>query len=182
MTNTRQSDCRASTRTARQRVNATSTRRPAGASPVRVFIAGALFLGVVSLCLPAQDAPPMSVEAAAPPVEVAVPAPSITAVAKVLSVRDGDTLKVRIQFECDVRLLGCWSPEITGAVKLEGMKARDNLQRLALGKTGIVHIPLTSENIGKATSMGRILGRVYVDGKDLSAEQVKAGFATESKE
>jgi endonuclease YncB( thermonuclease family) len=129
---------------------------------------------IVCLCLPAESPPA--------PVEVIVPAPSITAAAKILSIRDGDTLKVRIQFECDVRLLDCWSPEITGDEKPEGLKARDNLQRLALGKTGIVHIPLTSENIGKATSMGRILGRVYVDGKDLSAEQVKAGFATESKE
>jgi endonuclease YncB( thermonuclease family) len=156
--------------------------------PLRIIVGlklAVMSLGIcafVAIALAQPEPPPAPAEAPAPPVEVAVPAPSITAAAKILSVRDGDTLKVRIQFECDVRLLDCWSPEITGAEKPEGMKARDNLQRLALGKTGIVHIPLTSENIGKATSMGRILGRVYVDGKDLSAEQVKAGFATESKE
>lgn len=110
------------------------------------------------------------------------PSPALTAPCKVLSVHDGDTLKVRIQFEADIRLLDCWAPEITGESKPEGMKSQQHLQRLALGQNAIVHIPLNHENIGRATSMGRILGKVYVDGKDMSAEQVKAGFATETKQ
>lgn len=126
------------------------------------------------------DAAPALSDAAPFPAN-AVPTPALTAPCKILSVRDGDTLKVRIQFEADIRLLDCWAPEITGSSKPEGMKSQANLQRMALGRDAILHIPLSHENIGRATSMGRILGRVYVDGKDLSAEQVKAGFATEEK-
>ena len=112
---------------------------------------------------------------------VEVPAMGISVPARVLSVHDGDTLKVEVKFVMDVRLLDCWSPELKGDERLKGFAARDNLKKLAEGKTGVLHVPLTSDNIGKATSMGRILGRVIINGDDLSYEQVKAKHATKTK-
>lgn len=109
------------------------------------------------------------------------PQPAIVLPCEVLSIHDGDTLKVECRFVMDIRLLDCWSPEITGDEKPLGLKAKANLQRLAEGKEGVVTIPLTSDNIGKATTLGRILGRVSIDGKDLSEQQVKAKFATKEK-
>jgi endonuclease YncB( thermonuclease family) len=140
---------------------------------------------VTALMTYQEDPPPVPYEvpAHAPPIEECTPVPAfgMTVPVKVLSVRDGDTLKVRVQFECDVRLLDCWAPEVTGPEKLEGFKSRDSLMRMALGKTGVLYVPLSHENIGRATSMGRVLGHVYVDGQDLSAEQVKKGFAKPEK-
>lgn len=110
------------------------------------------------------------------------PQPCVIYPCRVLSIRDGDTLKIECRVVLDVRLLDAWAAEITGDEKPRGLKAKANLQKLAEGKSGIVTIPLTSDNIGKATSMSRILGRISIDGKDLSAEQVKAGFATKTKD
>lgn len=115
-----------------------------------------------------------------PPIEN--PQPCVVYPCRVLSIRDGDTLKIECRVVLDVRLLDAWAAEITGDEKPAGLKAKANLQRLAEGKSGVVTIPLTSDNIGKATSMSRILGRISIDGKDLSIEQVKAGFATKTKD
>lgn len=101
---------------------------------------------------------------------------------RVISVHDGDTLKVECRFTMDIRLLDCWAPELSGANRLAGFKSRDNLKTLAEGKTGIVSIPLNSDNIGKATSMSRVLGRVLINGDDMGYLQVKGGFATKTKE
>lgn len=113
---------------------------------------------------------------------VHVPSVGLTMPCKILSVHDGDTLKVECKIVMDVRLLDCWAPELHGEDRLKGMKSRDNLKLIADGKSGIVYVPLTSDNIGKATSMSRILGRVYIGGDDLSYEQTRKGFATKTKE
>jgi len=111
-----------------------------------------------------------------------VPQLGITLPCKVLSVHDGDTLKVECRFTMDIRLLDCWAPELSGADRLAGFKSRDNLKAIAEGKTGIVSVPLTSDNIGKATSMSRVLGRVLINGDDVGYLQVQGGFATKTKE
>lgn len=109
------------------------------------------------------------------------PNPGITLPCKILSVHDGDTLKVECRFQMDIRLLDCWAPEITGDEKPDGLISKEALRKLVDGKEGFVTVPLTSENIGKATSMSRVLGRVVVDGVDLSEQQVRGKFATKEK-
>lgn len=111
-----------------------------------------------------------------------VPQLGVALPCKVLSVHDGDTLKVECRFTMDIRLLDCWAPELSGENRIAGFKSRDNLKTLAEGKTGIVSVPLNSDNIGKATSMSRVLGRVLINGDDVGYLQVKNGFATKSKE
>lgn len=105
----------------------------------------------------------------------------VTIPARVLSVHDGDTLKVECRVVMDVRLLDCWAPEITGATKESGIKSKLNLQRMAEGKSAVLHVPWNGE-IGKMTSLGRVLGKVIVNGKDMSAEQVQSGNAKAAKE
>jgi endonuclease YncB( thermonuclease family) len=111
-----------------------------------------------------------------------VPQLGIALPCKVLSVHDGDTLKVECKITMDIRLLDCWAPELSGENRLAGFKSRDNLRALAEGKTGIVSIPLNSDNIGKATSMSRVLGRVLINGDDVGYLQVKGGFAKKAKD
>lgn len=93
---------------------------------------------------------------------------------------DGDTLEVELTRTVAIRLEDCWCPEIRGAQKPDGEKAKANLERLAGGKSVVVHVPWKQKTADLFT-FGRAVARVYVDGKDLSAEQVKAGFATEEK-
>lgn len=118
---------------------------------------------------------------AEPKVKPVAPEVAFTLPASVLSIHDGDTLKVRVQFEMDIRMIDCWAPEVTGKEKPLGIISREHLRKLAEGKDAVVHIPLTSANIGKLTSMSRVLGRVYVDGVDLSEYQVTAGHAARTK-
>lgn len=110
-----------------------------------------------------------------------VPQHGIALPCKVLSVHDGDTLKVECKFTMDIRLLDCWAPELSGENRLAGFKSRDNLKTMAEGKIGIVSVPLNSDNVGKVTSMSRVLGRVLVNGDDVGYLQVKGGFATKTK-
>jgi endonuclease YncB( thermonuclease family) len=42
-------------------------------------------------------------------------------------------------------------------------------------------IPLNGDRFDDVITLGRVLGRVSVDGRDLSEQQVKAGHAKESK-
>lgn len=109
------------------------------------------------------------------------PQPAISLPCEVISVHDGDTLKVECRIEMDIRLLDCWTPEIHGNEKPAGIKSMLNLKKIADGKKGVVHIPLNAVNIGKSTSMSRVLGRLYIDGKDVSDQQVKGGFAATTK-
>ena len=126
------------------------------------------------------------------------PQPGWTTVGEVVAVKDGDTVKVRITREIDVRLLGCWAaesrrdPRIKSdidkeAAKLRGIAAKEHLTRVALGKRCVLMIPTqtdkddTTSDIGDVFSLSRALGRVWVDGKDLSELQVERGYATATK-
>lgn len=111
-----------------------------------------------------------------------VPVLGISVPGKVLSVHDGDTLKVECRVVMDIRLLDCWAPELKGESKEAGIRSREHLKRLADGKPCIVHVPWNAENIGKMTTLGRVLGKVYVNGDDLSYEQVRKKMATKTKE
>ena len=130
------------------------------------LLSAAILFGVVSATLP-EDA--------------TIIQPGITLPCRVISVHDGDTLKIECRVEMDIRLLDCWAPEIHGDEKQDGLKSLENLKKIAEGKDGVVTIPLNGPNIGKATSLSRVLGKITIDGKDLSDQQVKGGFAAPTK-
>ena len=126
------------------------------------------------------------------------PQPGWTTIGEVVAVPDGDTVKVRITREIDVRLLGVWAPESRRdpriksdidreAAKLRGIAAKEHLARVALGKRCTLTIPThtddedTTSDIGDVFSLSRALGRVWVGGKDLSELQVERGYATATK-
>ena len=127
------------------------------------------------------------------------PQPGWTTIGEVVAVPDGDTVKVRITREIDVRLLGVWAPESRrdpriksdidrDAAKLRGIAAKEHLTRVALGKRCTLMIPAhtddeddTASDVGDVFSLSRALGRVWVDGKDLSELQVERGYATRTK-
>ena len=110
-----------------------------------------------------------------------LPAPMIRVPAFVNEVHDGDTLTVHVEFSMRVRLLDCWAPELREGEP--GRRSKVNLIKLAAQKPCVVEVPLW-DDIGKSTSLGRILGRVTVIGhdSDLSTQQVEGGFATSKKE
>ena len=120
------------------------------------------------------------------------PEPSWTTKATVTNVVDGDTVDVEIRRTIRVRFIDCWAPEthIDGrlpeakqaAEKKAGLKAKEDLKTLALNKPVILQVP-TSEDLLKSTTMGRVLGRVWLEGDDesLSEKQVRSGNATKVK-
>lgn len=108
-----------------------------------------------------------------------------TTKAKVISVHDGDTLTVEVSRRIDVRLLGCWAPEIRGVNGAElrrGQAAAAYLQALApIGSDVVLHVPANTADIEDWMTMGRVLGRVFATGRDVSDEMVAAGHATAAK-
>lgn len=120
------------------------------------------------------------------------PEPSWTTRGEVIAVHDGDTLTIRVTRDIRVRLLDAWAPETKvdnrlpesqrAAEKAAGIKSRDALTALALGKPVILQVP-TSEDLLRSTTMGRVLGRVWLEGDDesLSEKQVRNGNATKEK-
>ena len=120
------------------------------------------------------------------------PQPAWTTKAVVEEVHDGDTLTLVVTRKIRVRLLDCWAPEVKvdnrlpeskrAAEKAAGIAARENLKALALGKEVVLQVP-TDEDLLKATTMGRVLGTVWVEGssKSLNQLQVEGGFATREK-
>ena len=127
------------------------------------------------------------------------PQPGWTTVGEVVAVPDGDTVEIEVRRRIRVRLLDCWSaesrrdPRIKSdidreAAKLRGIAAKEHLTRVALGKRCTLTIPThtddegdTTSDIGDVFSLSRALGRVWVDGKDLSELQVERGYATATK-
>jgi endonuclease YncB( thermonuclease family) len=135
-----------------------------------------------------QPPPPLAqVQPASQP-----PEPSWTTRAKVLRVIDGDTVEVEVRRVVRVRMLDCWAPEShrdgrlpeneQAAEYARGLASKLNLKRLCEGQNVVVQIP-AGEDVAKSITMGRWLGRVWVegDGESLSEKQVKGGFATKVK-
>jgi endonuclease YncB( thermonuclease family) len=120
------------------------------------------------------------------------PAPGWTTQARCLRVIDGDTIEVEVRRVIRVRMLDCWAPEsridarlpeaAQTAEKAAGIASRENLQRMCEGKDVVVQIP-AGEDVAKAITMGRWLGRVWLegDGESLSEKQVREGFAEVTK-
>ena len=107
------------------------------------------------------------------------PTPILRIPCKVIEVVDGDTLTVEVTLQARVRLKDCWAPE-TGTP--EGDLARQYMRRVSLHKDGVLEVDLASmRRLDDAFSFGRLVGRVYVDGNDLSQRIVLAGHATTTK-
>ncbi len=126
------------------------------------------------------------------------PQPGWITVGKVVRVPDGDTVDVEIRRRVRVRLRDCWAEESRrdpriknridrDAAKLRGIAAKEHLRRVALGKRCVLMIPTqtdgddTTSDVGDVFSLSRALGRVWVDGQDLSELQVERGYATRTK-
>lgn len=127
-------------------------------------------------------------------VGLAAPDTSWTTNATVSRVIDGDTCEVIVATKLRVRLLDCWAPESkidprvpTEQQKAElqrGLASKENLAKLMLGKRVRVQIPLAMDgDVSKSITLGRVLGRVWVDGDEKSVNQIQVeqGFATEKK-
>lgn len=93
---------------------------------------------------------------------------------KVVGVSDGDTITVldKNNKEHKIRFGGIDAPE---SKQDFGNKAKENLSNLVYGKT----VRVISNKIDK---YGRTVGTVFLDGKDINLEQIKAGFAWHYKD
>lgn len=137
---------------------------------------GAGATGLYFQKVPAKDQAPVPA--------VKAPTPTLALPCQVIKVHDGDTVTVTATVTMNVRLIDCWAPEITGIQKPQGIKSQNNLQNLALGRKGILQVPLGGENmsISDVTTLGRVLGYVWVNDVNMSVAQVQGGFAATTKE
>ena len=124
------------------------------------------------------------------------PDPGWTTRGVISRVIDGDTVEVTIKRTIRVRLQDCWAAEKRldpslppidrEAAKLRGIAAAEHLRRIAEGHECTLHVPThpadnETQGIGDSFSMGRAVGRVWINGTDLSALQVRKGYATATK-
>lgn len=96
-------------------------------------------------------------------------ASALEGVGRVVGIQDGDTLTVldAARQQHRIRIAGIDAPEKAQAF---GEAARENLARLAFGKTVEVRC-------AKRDRYGRAVCNVYAAGRDLGLEQVRGGFA-----
>ena len=124
------------------------------------------------------------------------PDPGWTTRGIISRVIDGDTVEVTIKRTLRVRLQDCWAPETRldpgvppidrEAAKLRGIASAEHLRRVADGHECMLHIPThladgETQDIGGSFSMGRAIGRVWINGTDLAELQVRKGYATREK-
>lgn len=125
---------------------------------------------------------------------------------EVIEWHDGDTCTLRVTCDVRVRLLSCWSPEIHGrsltdderkmspeaqkkilgqiaVEKQRGLDAKLSALKFApLGSRAMLEVPFDgADRSDDLFTMGRLLGRVWIDGNDISSLQVDAGHATDMK-
>lgn len=98
--------------------------------------------------------------------------------ADIVSVFDGDTctaivdLGMRVSVEITIRLYGINTPELRGAQKLDGIKARDFLRSKVLMKSVIIK---TYKD--KTEKFGRWLADIWLDGVNINQEMITNGHA-----
>ena len=102
--------------------------------------------------------------------------------AKVVSVYDGDTIRVDIDLGFNlwlhnepIRFIGINAPELRGDSKVEGIKSRDWLASKLQPGTMIL---LRTEKDARE-KYGRYLGTVYLDGVNLNEEMINQGLANQ---
>jgi len=109
--------------------------------------------------------------------------------AEVVSVYDGDTIRVNIDLGfgltnrgsagkgVSVRLHGINAPELRGKEKVEGKKSQQALEELLLGKT--ITLKTIRDTTGK---FGRYLGIILLeDGTNVNEWLITEGLAKEAK-
>lgn len=106
-----------------------------------------------------------------------IPQPQLVLPCRVVSVHDGDTVTVEVTMRANVRLLDCWAPELR---EPGGQESRREMERIASGKSCLLTVPL-GDDIGDSLSLGRVLGRLEIDGRDVSDQMVRSGFATKKR-
>lgn len=99
----------------------------------------------------------------------------------VVDVYDGDTCTVDIDLGFGVwmknqklRLYGINTPELTGAEKQDGIKCRDYIKSLILGKEIILE---TQKD--KSEKYGRWLATIWLDNTNINKKLVEEGYARE---
>jgi endonuclease YncB( thermonuclease family) len=99
---------------------------------------------------------------------------------EVTDVVDGDTVTVSITTHVRVRLTNCWAAELNTQ---EGKSAKRYIESLSIGKPAVLFVPHGRRQLGDSTTMGRVLGQIWLEGFDesLSELMVEAGYATKTK-
>jgi len=124
------------------------------------------------------------------------PPKGITTDCKVVRVIDGDTVDVAITRTIRVRLLDCWAPETRTKDPVEKVKGHEskkylhNLLKqvfyndLAARKQKKITLFIPADEQGELKdnfTFSRVLGRLFVDGEDVSERMVESGKATKDK-
>lgn len=111
---------------------------------------------------------------------MSVPPIGWTTHATVSRVIDGDTLRVEVTRTIDVRLEDCWAPELRSE---GGALSKANLEELCGGSSVVLFVPASAgDELRDIFTFGRVVGRVYCNGVDVSEAQVSAGHATRTRE
>jgi endonuclease YncB( thermonuclease family) len=124
------------------------------------------------------------------------PPRGITTDCKVVRVIDGDTVDVAITRTVRVRLLDCWAPETRtkdAKEKVKGIESKKYLNNLlkqvfyndlAARKQKKITLFIPADEQGELKdnfTFSRVLGRLFVDGEDVSERMVESGKATKDK-
>lgn len=103
----------------------------------------------------------------------------LTLPARVIDVTDGDTVVVEVRRSLRIRLLDCWAQE---TFTEEGLRARRALEKLIDGKEVTLEIQIEPDGrFGDQMSFNRILGRLKIDGRDVSELMCESGHATKER-
>lgn len=103
----------------------------------------------------------------------------LTLPARVVDVTDGDTVVIEVRRQIRVRLEDCWAPELRHA---GGIEAKRFLEKLIDGKDVAVQVGLEPDGrFGDKMTFGRVVGRIAIDGKDVSELMIEAGHATKER-
>ena len=124
------------------------------------------------------------------------PPKGITTDVKVVRVIDGDTVDVAITRTVRVRLLDCWAPETRTTDPVEKVKGYESKKYLNSLLKQVFYNDLAARKRKKITlfipadeqgelkdnfTFSRVLGRLFVNGEDVSERMVEAGKATKDK-
>lgn len=110
-----------------------------------------------------------------------MPPRGLTTGVELVEVHDGDTVRVKISYEIDVRLLDCWAPELKEAGGIEAAVFLRNL--LIDAKELTLHVPASGRRrLGDLLTLSRVRGRLFTpDGRDASEVMVESNHARRSK-
>lgn len=98
--------------------------------------------------------------------------------AKVLEVYDGDTITTEIdlgfsiKMKVKIRLANIDTPEVKGSEKSEGIKVREYLREMILGRNIVLETIKDSKS-----KYGRILGIIHLDGLNINQHLINEGLA-----